>query len=313
MDIRGWDWRASAKGYTSDFLAMEWLTRRFDPLTAKLSTLPTDSGTNLQRRLLIADGHGSHVKASFVAYCLSRDIDLMVLPSHTSHATQPLDLTVFAPLKAAVSEEMSKWQKRHHRRISKKEFGTLLVRGRITAFSKPNIQRGFRFSGVYPFHPHACLSRLAPPSTPPPSSRPLQRTPLASIESENRDFMTAHASIITTPIRDRLNKLAKQNLDTSTELHLANRQIEAAHDLLASRRRGRGGVNVTTLGTHNMTQRETLEMIEGRERVSRARKRRNRCPTLVDDSPEPALPVRMLLDAQQQNCMHESQSRVLRI
>jgi len=61
------------------------------------STVPS---TPNQRRLLIVDGHGSHVKARFIACCIQNKIDLKVLPAHSSHITQPLEVGIFAPLKA---------------------------------------------------------------------------------------------------------------------------------------------------------------------------------------------------------------------
>src|SRR5271170_1385657 len=48
----------------------------------------TDAGY----RLLILDGHGSHVTGEFLGYCIQHKIVLLVLPPHTSHLTQPLDV-----------------------------------------------------------------------------------------------------------------------------------------------------------------------------------------------------------------------------
>jgi hypothetical protein len=89
------DWRFSTSnsGWTSDSHAFEWLTTVFEP-----STRPTDPS---HHRLLVMDGHGSHITANVIAFCIRHAIDLLILPPHTSHTLQPLDVSVFSPLKRA--------------------------------------------------------------------------------------------------------------------------------------------------------------------------------------------------------------------
>ena len=91
-----WSWTTSNKGWTNDTLSYDWLQDIFEPSTAS----PSDPSSPSNRRLLIVDGHGSHVKARFLLFCVDHAIDLMVLPAHTSAITQPLDVGVFGPLKA---------------------------------------------------------------------------------------------------------------------------------------------------------------------------------------------------------------------
>lgn len=80
------DWRfsTSSSGWTSDSHAYEWLVSVFEPYTR-----PEDPE---QRRLLIMDGHGSHITANVIAHCMEHAIDLLILPPHTSHILQPLDV-----------------------------------------------------------------------------------------------------------------------------------------------------------------------------------------------------------------------------
>jgi len=92
---RDWRFSTSSSGWTSDSHGYEWLTRVFEPLTR-----PQDPTT---RRLLIMDGHSSHVTANVIAFCIKNAIDLLILPPHTSHILQPLDVGVFAPLKRALA------------------------------------------------------------------------------------------------------------------------------------------------------------------------------------------------------------------
>ena len=65
VDYPGWRWRVSDSGWTSYFLTYDWLSNVFDPQT---HPLPLDPPT---RRLLIVDGHGSHMKADFIVFCMN--------------------------------------------------------------------------------------------------------------------------------------------------------------------------------------------------------------------------------------------------
>jgi hypothetical protein len=59
-------------------------------------------------RLLLCDGHDSHVSAALSAYCLQHRIVLCLLPPHSSHILQPLDVGIFAPLKMALSKQQAR-------------------------------------------------------------------------------------------------------------------------------------------------------------------------------------------------------------
>ena len=52
---------------------------------------------------MICDGHDSHIMASWIAHCMKNNIIFMVLPPHSSHLTQPLDVRVFGPLKTLMA------------------------------------------------------------------------------------------------------------------------------------------------------------------------------------------------------------------
>jgi hypothetical protein len=49
--------------------------------------------------MLIIDGHGSHLTHKFVDYCWAYNIVPFLLPAHTTHLLQPLDIGVFQTYK----------------------------------------------------------------------------------------------------------------------------------------------------------------------------------------------------------------------
>jgi hypothetical protein len=49
--------------------------------------------------LLILDGHGSHVILEAIEHAKNIGLNMITLPSHTSRALQPLDVSCFKPFK----------------------------------------------------------------------------------------------------------------------------------------------------------------------------------------------------------------------
>jgi uncharacterized protein YndB with AHSA1/START domain len=72
-----------------------WLTHIFQEETKKAR-----NGTDW--RLLILDGHGSHVTMRFIDFYAKHRILLCIYPPHSTHWFQPLDISLFAPLPISI-------------------------------------------------------------------------------------------------------------------------------------------------------------------------------------------------------------------
>jgi hypothetical protein len=57
------------------------------------------------KRLVIFDGHGSHVTLEAIEQAQIFELDMVTLPSHTSHTLQSLDITCFKPFKTTFKKE----------------------------------------------------------------------------------------------------------------------------------------------------------------------------------------------------------------
>jgi cell fate (sporulation/competence/biofilm development) regulator YlbF (YheA/YmcA/DUF963 family) len=79
-------------GWTSDDTAIEWLSKVFIP-----STAPQDPQ---EPRLLVLDSHRSHETTEFIYKYFEHNLHLL-------HVLQPLDLSIFSPLKGAYQKELS--------------------------------------------------------------------------------------------------------------------------------------------------------------------------------------------------------------
>jgi hypothetical protein len=132
----GWHYAAPLKGWSNNDLGFQWLRNVFDPQTR----LP-----NRQHRLLILDGHCSHLSARFFCYCHDHDIDLLFLPSHTSHVLRPLDIGVFKERKKVICQAAKdRWRLlADGDRFSKRDFILDLAEAREKAMTGKHIIKGW--------------------------------------------------------------------------------------------------------------------------------------------------------------------------
>ena len=98
--LSSWDFKSSTEEWTDDKIALTWLKTIFIP-----QTMSQKEG---EKRLLIIDGHGSHATDEFMFECFYNGIHVLWLPPHSSHVTQPLDVTVFGPVKNAYRRALSR-------------------------------------------------------------------------------------------------------------------------------------------------------------------------------------------------------------
>ncbi|XP_044714534.1 DDE superfamily endonuclease, CENP-B-like protein [Hirsutella rhossiliensis] len=112
-------------------------------------------------RLLITDGHSSHVNMDFLEWCDQHRIIVAVFPPHSTHRLQPL-MCPFGPLRPHTPTSSSSGLQRHrdssgYRNASS---GRYLERIRVI-FSAENIASGWKRTGLLPFDPEVVLSQIA--------------------------------------------------------------------------------------------------------------------------------------------------------
>jgi hypothetical protein len=107
---------ASDSGWTNNELGYRWLVNVFNK--------ETKSQASRGWRLLILDGHGSHVTMKFIEYCNSNRILLAIFPAHATHTLQPLDIAIFSPLSNAYTKQLDDFMKESYgfTRLTKRDF-----------------------------------------------------------------------------------------------------------------------------------------------------------------------------------------------
>ena len=140
-------WRIgiSDNGWTTDALIFEWLQKVFEPQTR--------SRTTGRYRLLILDGHGSHITPAFDKFCKEHSILTEYMPSHSSHPHQPLDVSCFSVIKQAYGNLVKAEIGLGVHYIDKPLFLELIQDARKKAFTSKNIKSGFRATGLIPLDP----------------------------------------------------------------------------------------------------------------------------------------------------------------
>jgi len=145
------------KGCTDNQLALKWLIDLFEPQSAIVAGIGAS-------RLLIFDGHGSHITFEFVEFCLDHNIFLLCLPTHSTHLLQPLDVGHFSPYQhyygLAVDTYMCSGQ--NSEGIKKAVFIPFLTEARANTMKKTSIQQAFMATGIWPLNPRRVIGKLQP-------------------------------------------------------------------------------------------------------------------------------------------------------
>ena len=121
--------------------------------------------TKDQPILVIFDGHKSHVSISVIDWAKANNIILLVLPAHTSHLLQPLDVGCFGPLNKIYHHSCHKFMRENHCKITKYNVGELCTNAYVKALSFDNLKASFRRTGIFPFDKSPYPPQVYLPST----------------------------------------------------------------------------------------------------------------------------------------------------
>jgi hypothetical protein len=144
----------SASGWSNNDLGLAWLQQVFERFTA--------AKARRQWRLLILDGHASHLTPDFLEYCEAKRIMVMVYPPHSTHSLQPLDVVLFSPLSKHYTEELTKRLQRTQgiSRITKRDFYSNFWPAWSSTMTHDLILKSFQATGVWPMDADPVLQRF---------------------------------------------------------------------------------------------------------------------------------------------------------
>jgi hypothetical protein len=149
---RDWRIRTSPNGWTSDEIGVEWLHKHFEPHTAHR--------TVGKYRMLVLDGHSSHLTPQFDDFCSQHNIIPLCMPAHSSHLLQPLDVGCFSVIKRSYGRIIENQMRLGINHIDKVDFLEAYPQARSEAMTASNIRSSFIATGQVPYNPQRVLSTL---------------------------------------------------------------------------------------------------------------------------------------------------------
>ena len=89
--------------------------------------------------------------ATLIDWAKENNVVLFVLPAHTSHALQPLDLGCFGPFQRIYNAECHKFIRDNpSSRVTRYNVCSIACKAYSHALSPENLKGSFRRSGIYP-------------------------------------------------------------------------------------------------------------------------------------------------------------------
>ena len=117
-----------------------------------------------QKILLILDGHKSHVSVGLVEWANTQGIILYILPAHTSHLLQPMDVGCYGPLQRIYNSLCHKFMRETSGTITRYNICELACKAYTRALSAENLQAAFRRTGIFPLDKDAIAKEFLIPS-----------------------------------------------------------------------------------------------------------------------------------------------------
>ncbi|KXJ15434.1 Jerky protein [Exaiptasia diaphana] len=142
-------------GWIDKDIYLKWFLQLFLPSAPKERPI-----------ILVVDGHKSHVTEELINAAVANNVIVFCLPAHASHLLQPLDLSLFGPLKKGWVKACAAFNHVASVVVSQRNFAKIFKIAWQTSVTPEIIRSGFRRSGIYPYDPSMFnYSRLAPSIT----------------------------------------------------------------------------------------------------------------------------------------------------
>lgn len=138
----GSDYAVSKSGWTNEEIFVDWLQH-----------FKMNSGASSENKtVLILDNHTSHCSLAAWNFCRENGIIMVSLPPHCSHRMQPLDLTVFGPMKKAYYEQCDNFLKTYQRPITQFDVAGIFAVAWNRIINVEKAVNGFASAGIWPFN-----------------------------------------------------------------------------------------------------------------------------------------------------------------
>jgi hypothetical protein len=238
------------------------------------------------------DGYRSHITANVITYCMEHSIDLLILPPYTSHMLQPLNVSVFLPLKRTLAAKTDAASRFDSSRILRIEWTLMYIRAREQAFRSLNILSGWKATGLWPLSPISVLeklpllkpsqalelSNLNPPlglnlsllqSDPPNGTELREANALCNSKVQN-------ATDLLTPVKRYISQLTQAFEATCSKNATLRKETKEQRELLKIRKNRSSGKRVALKGRFVFSTQEVLKIAREAEKATAEKTSRTR-------------------------------------
>ena len=150
--VEGAAYGHSDSGWMVDKNFENWFRDFFLPNTQEIA--------GNHHRVLIFDGHNSHLTYPTIRAAIDNNVSIICLPPGTSHALQPLDVGVFRSVKVVYSDECLKFFRKARGTKISKDYFPGLIKSVWARLEPENARAGFKKSGLYPYNPAAIRKKI---------------------------------------------------------------------------------------------------------------------------------------------------------
>ncbi len=147
---------ATPTSWSHNKIGRQWLEIVFDKYTKGKTG-------NCGYRLLLVNGHCSHVNLNFFDYADKHQITVLVLPPHVTHRLQPLEVGLFSPLSKAYSRELSNYFAKGQGLVSMSKwlFYLFFKKALEASFTESNTEAVWWATGIWQYDPDKTLAICA--------------------------------------------------------------------------------------------------------------------------------------------------------
>ncbi|KAF1924554.1 DDE-domain-containing protein, partial [Didymella exigua CBS 183.55] len=212
---------ATPSGWSNNKVGLAWLEQVFERETA--------SKTHSSWRLLILDGHSSHITMAFIDYCSRHKILLLIYPPHSTQTLQLLDVGCFSPFGNNYSKEVTEQlhQSQALTSIKKRHFYKLFQASWYKMFNSKLVLAAFKATGISPLNPAIILDRFQnKPSELPRTPSPLLDVNRVAIEQFCKAIVKDSTSYEARKLVCTFNYLAARNALLEVENKGLHNQID---------------------------------------------------------------------------------------
>lgn len=112
------------------------------------------NASNSSPALLLLDNHASHLSIEALDMATENGVTLLSFPPHCSHRLQPLDVSIYGPVKTYYKSQCTAWMRNHvGNPLEIRHIPAIVESVLDLALTPKNIKAGFQASGICPYNP----------------------------------------------------------------------------------------------------------------------------------------------------------------